>query len=102
MLTLNILKENCDPKKDNNSALPYNAYLVEYKVGDKEETRWDLTMAYKMSEIFDHYYDKYKNVLKIVQSDGRVAPNFGMILVKNLRRRKNDWFRNRRLDNILL
>ena len=74
MLTLNILKENCDPKKDNNSALPYNAYLVQYKVGDKEETRWDLTMAYKMSEIFDHYYDKYKNVLKIVQSEGKVPP----------------------------
>ena len=74
MLTLNILKENCDPKKDNNSALPYNAYLVEYKIGDKEETRWDLAMAYKMSEIFDHYYDKYKSVLAIVQSEGRVTP----------------------------
>ena len=74
MTTLNILKENCDPKKDNNSTLPYNAYLVQYKIGDKEETRWDLTMAYKMSEIFDHYYDKYKNVLAIVQSNGKVAP----------------------------
>ena len=77
MLTLNILKENCDPKKDNNTALPYNAYLVQYKTSDeenKEEMRWDITMAYKMSEIFDHYYDKYKNVLNIVQSDGRVAP----------------------------
>ena len=31
-------------------------------------------MSYKMSEIFDHYYDKYKNVLAIVQSDGKVAP----------------------------
>ena len=31
-------------------------------------------MAYKMSEIFDHYYDKYKSVLAIKQSDGRVAP----------------------------
>ena len=73
MLTLNILKENCDPNKDNNSALPYNAYLVQYKAGE-EETRWDLAMAYKMSEIFDHYYDKYKNVLAIVQSEGRVTP----------------------------
>ena len=73
MVTLNILKENCDPQKDNNTALPYNAYLVQYKVGE-EETRWDLTMAYKMSEIFDHYYDKYKSVLAIIQSDGRVAP----------------------------
>ena len=74
MLALNILKENCDPKKDNNSALPYNAYLVQYKIGDKEETRWDLAMAYKMSEIFDHYYDKYKSVLAIVQSEWRVTP----------------------------
>ena len=73
MVTLNILKENCDPQKDNNTALPYNAYLVQYKAGE-EETRWDLTMAYKMSEIFDHYYDKYKSVLAIKQSDGRVAP----------------------------
>ena len=73
MVTLNILKENCDPQKDNNTALPYNAYLVQYKVGE-DETKWDLTMAYKMSEIFDHYYDKYKNVLAIVQSDGKVAP----------------------------
>tara|TARA_B100000614_G_scaffold232393_1_gene226985 strand:+ start:945 stop:1211 length:267 start_codon:yes stop_codon:yes gene_type:complete len=73
MVTLNILKENCDPQKDNNTALPYNAYLVQYKAGENE-TRWDLTMAYKMSEIFDHYYDKYKSVLAIIQSDGRVAP----------------------------
>jgi len=73
MVTLNILKENCDPKKENNTALPYNAYLVQYKAGENE-TRWDLTMAYKMSEIFDHYYDKYKSVLAIKQSDGRVAP----------------------------
>ena len=41
MITLNILKENCDPKKENNSALPYNAYLVQYKAGE-DETRWDL------------------------------------------------------------
>ena len=74
--TLNILKENCDPKKENNTKLPYNAYLVQYnvKVQDKDELRWDLTMAYKMSEIFDHYYDKYKNVKAIVQSDGKVSP----------------------------
>ena len=73
MITLNILKENCDPKKGNNTALPYNAYLVQYKAG-QDETRWDLTMAYKMSEIFDHYYDKYKSVIAIVQSEGRVTP----------------------------
>ena len=76
MATLNILKENCDPKKDNNSKLPYNAYLVQYKIGDKEELRWDLTMAYKMSEIFDHYYDKYKKALKWLKpTQGTIRPN---------------------------
>ena len=80
MSTLNILKENCDPKKDNNSTLPYNAYLVQYKVGDKEETRWDLAMAFKMSEIFDHYYDKYKKGFQwMKQSEGRIAPNLWKI-----------------------
>ena len=73
MITLNILKENCDPKKENNTALPYNAYLVQYKAGE-DETRWDLAMAYKMSEIFDYYYDKYKNVVAIIQSEGKVPP----------------------------
>ena len=88
MLTLNILKENCDPKKDNNSALPYNAYLVQYKIGDKEETRWDLAMAFKMSEIFDHYYDKYKNVLAIVQSEGRVTPELWVDPTKKPEKKK--------------
>ena len=57
MQTLNILKENCDPKKDDNAKLTYNAYLVQYKVGDKDEARWDLAMSYKSVEIFDYYYD---------------------------------------------
>ena len=63
MQMVNILKENCDPSKDNNEKLPYNAYLIQYKVGDKEELKWDLVMGQKQSEIFDYYYDKYKNCL---------------------------------------
>ena len=31
-------------------------------------------MSYKSVEIFDYYYDKYKNVLAIVQSMGKVPP----------------------------
>ena len=72
MELMNILKENCDPKKGNNAKLPYNAYLVQYVVG--EESRWDLTMCHKRSDIFDYYYDKYKKVLAIVQSEGKVSP----------------------------
>ena len=75
MQMVNILKENCDPSKDNNEQLPYNAYLIQYKVGDKEELKWDLVMGHKQSEIFDYYYDKYKNVKALIQSKGIVNPN---------------------------
>ena len=79
MNMVNILKENCDPSKDNNEQLPYNAYLIQYKVGDKEEMRWDLAMGHKQSEIFDHYYDKYKNVKGIEYGSGTIPPNrFGL------------------------
>ena len=72
MQMVNVLKENCDPSKDNNEKLPYNAYLIQYKFN--EETRWDLAMGHKQSEIFDYYYDKYKNVKALVQSKGIVNP----------------------------
>ena len=31
-------------------------------------------MGHKQSEIFDHYYDKYKNVKALIQSKGIVNP----------------------------
>ena len=74
MQMVNILKENCDPSKDNNEQLPYNAYLIQYKVGDKEELKWDLVMGHKQSEIFDHYYDNYDGVVSITWTDGIVDP----------------------------
>ena len=76
MQMVNILKENCDPSKDNNEQLPYNAYLIQYKVGDKEELKWDLVMGHKQSEIFDHYYDKYKkDFVTMKQAEGQIRPN---------------------------
>ena len=54
---IRIIHENCDPDQATDTTLPYSAFLVEYEVG--EETRWDITMAGKQSEIFDHYYDTY-------------------------------------------
>ena len=41
--------------------------------------RWDLAMGHKQSEIFDHYYDKYKNVKSIQYGSGTIPPNrFGL------------------------
>ena len=71
---MRILYENCDPKMAQNKHLPYTSYLVEYlKEGN---THYDLAIGSKKSDIFDHYWDKYKKDLKnMSQSGGQVNPN---------------------------
>ena len=54
---ISTLAENCNPQEDNNTKLPYTAYLVEYKVD--EEVRYDIAMGDKQVDVFDVYYDKY-------------------------------------------
>ena len=71
---ISILHENCDLEKDNNTKLPYTAYVTEYVVDG--ETRYDLAMAHSQTDIFDVYYDKYKkDFIRMRQSEGRIAPN---------------------------
>ena len=68
-----ILKENCDPKDAQDRSLPYTAYLVEYKLDTK--TRFDLAIAQKAVDLFDHYYDRYrKDFVGWKQSEGRINP----------------------------
>jgi len=70
---LKILHEDCDPKLAQNTKLPYTAYLVEYKKDDK--VCYDITLCQKQVEMFDYYYDKYKNGLQSwVQTKGTINP----------------------------
>ena len=69
---MKIIDENCDPKLAEDPKLPYTAYLIQYS--DKEVVKYDLTVGDSKVEIFDHYYDKYKNVMQMIQSNGRVNP----------------------------
>ena len=71
-MSVTVIHEKCDLEKHNTIKLPYTAYVVQYEV--EGNLVHDIAMAQKAVDIFDHYYDKYKNVLAIVQSDGRVAP----------------------------
>ncbi len=71
-MSVTVIHEKCDLEKHNNIKLPYTAYVVQYEV--EGNLVHDIAMAQKAVDIFDHYYDKYKNVLAIVQSDGKVAP----------------------------
>ena len=70
---LKVIKENCDPSVDNVKDLPNNAFLVTYKKEGAEHH--DLVSAGKQSEIFDTYYDKYKeDFVTMKQSEGRISP----------------------------
>ncbi len=72
---ISTLHENCNPQEDNNTKLPYTAYLIWYKVED--EIRYDIAMGDKQVDVFDAYYDKYgkDGFIGMKQSEGRIQPN---------------------------
>ena len=88
---ISTLYENCNPKEDNNTKLPYTAYLVEYKVD--EEIRYDIAMGDKQVDVFDVYYDKYgkDGFIGMKQSEGRVAPNRWNVEPPKEKKRKRRW-----------
>ena len=68
-----ILKQDCKRDEANDKSLPYTCYLVVYKVDGVE--KYDLAMASKQVDLFDYYYDLYKeNFISMMQSEGRVPP----------------------------
>ena len=72
---MKILFENCDPDKANDRELPNNSFLVEYKVDGDAASSYDIAAAAKQSEIFDHYYDRYKKgFVTMNQTEGRINP----------------------------
>jgi hypothetical protein len=70
---MKILHQNCDPELANDRSLPYNAYLVTYEIDGA--LAYDLVIPDKQLEIFDYYWDRYREGLKgWKQSEGRVNP----------------------------
>ena len=70
---MRILHQNCDPQVANDRELPYNAYLVTYEIDGA--IAYDLVIPDKQVEIFDYYWDRYREGLKgWKQSEGRVNP----------------------------
>ena len=69
-----ILKQDCKKDEAQDKTLPYTCYLIIYKVDGVE--KYDLAMASKQVDLFDYYYDLYKeNFVSMMQAEGRVAPN---------------------------
>ena len=67
-----LLHEKCEKDKATDGKLPSDSFLVTYKV--EEKFNYDIVRSGSPVEIFDHYYDKYKNVEGIVWTQGVVSP----------------------------
>lgn len=68
-----ILHRDCDPDFANDRTLPYSTYLVEYRLDGV--IRYDLVMTDKKVDIFDYYWDRYRNdFISFKQSEGRTNP----------------------------
>ncbi len=71
-MTVVVLHEKCELGKAEDKKLPSDSFLVSYKIED--ELKHDITRANSQLELFDHYYDTYKNVQKISWTKGIVSP----------------------------
>ena len=84
---MKILYENCQPKDALDKTLPYTSYLVEYIKDGKPH--YDVSLGDKQAEVFDYYWDKYKQDLKKIDSTGGlINPNrWDMIMLKKPERK---------------
>jgi hypothetical protein len=72
-LTVKIIHKNCDPELANDRSLPYTAYIVKYY--DDDQYNYDIVIANKKVDIFDYYWDKYReDLIDFKQTEGRVNP----------------------------
>ena len=82
-----VILEKTTRDKANDRKLPSDAFNVYYIVDG--EDRLDVTRSGKMVNLFDFYYDKYKNVKKIDYGHGTVNPSqWGYKKPEKKRRRK--------------
>ena len=71
-MSVKILHQNCDPSLADDKSLPYTAYIVEYDDGG---IYYDIVICNKKVDIFDHYWDRYREgLISFKQTEGRVNP----------------------------
>jgi len=68
---INIIHVDCDPSDADDKSLPRDSYLVTY--GDDDTQKYDVVQGLQ-GDIFDHYWDKYRDVRGIKWSEGTVNP----------------------------
>ena len=86
-MSIKILHQNCDPSVANDRSLPYTAYLVEYET--EGVIAYDIVIPNKRVDIFDYYWDKYREGFKgFKQSEGRANPKLWGIKPKEEKKKK--------------
>ncbi len=82
-----FLHQKCDPELANDRGLPYTAYLVAYE--EDGEMFYDIVIPSKKVEIFDYYWDKYREGLKsFKQTEGRVNPKLWGVKPKKEKKKR--------------
>jgi hypothetical protein len=83
-----LIYEKASPEQIKDTSSPSDAYLVYYKI--EEENYIDVCRGRKRVDIFDLYYDKYreKNLIKIDFGYGRVNPRLWGIQGKEIKKKK--------------
>ena len=69
---IKLIFEKCPRDKANDKKLPSDSFVVSYN--DKEELKYDIVRAKAVVDVFDAYYDKYKNVEAISWTKGIISP----------------------------
>lgn len=70
---MKVIHQDCDPTLSEDRSLPYNTFLIEYTV--EGIAHFDIASGAGQVDIFDEYWDKYKNDFKnMTQTEGRVNP----------------------------
>jgi len=68
-----ILHERCKKEDSKNNQLPSDSYLITYTID--ESTCYDIVRTSKQVNVFDMYYDKFKDSLQSIEwTNGRISP----------------------------
>jgi len=70
-VNVKIIHQDCEKSLSKNKSLPTDSYLVTYI--SEEETKNDIVQSVSQADIFDYYYDLYKNVISIDWTDGKIS-----------------------------
>ena len=88
-----ILNTTPDVIKEMDPELPTDTHIIEYVIDG--ETSYDAIRGYKMGDIFNIYYDKFKreditaSIVSITNGYGRIRPNlYGYQAVKSSKKTK--------------